>query len=184
MGAHLLGKIQAAGVEDRLHALLQQAGLFGGAGGGQDAGAGTLGHLHSGLTHAARSRMDQHGFAMFEAGEALQAVDRGEKGRAHAGPLGRGERRRQRHAQLGAGGHMAGQASHRQGRHHPGAHQGQIHPRPHRRDGAHRFPTQGHLGGLIEPQLTAVGPQQAQGIEHIAKIEARRLHRKLEFTGG
>ena len=128
--------------------------------------------------------MDQHRVAGLKCRQNFQAVDRGKEGRAEAGPQLRAEALRQGHAQLGAANHMAGQAAHRQGRQHPLPHQRWIHPLTHSRDPAHTLTAEGHLGRLIQAQLAAVVAQQAEGVEHVAEVEARGLHRHLQLAGG
>ena len=78
---------------------------------------------------------------------------------------------------------MAGQAAHRQGRQQAPADQLGVDPNADGGDGADAFTAKGHLGGFVEAQLAAVGPQQAQGVEHIAKVEADRLNRQLNLAG-
>ena len=148
MGAHLLGKVQAAGVEHGLHALVQKALLFGRTGGGQDAGAAAAGHLQGRLADAAGARMDQHRFPRLEPGQVHQPVEGREKYRAEAGAGVAIHPSRQRDAELGAAGDMAGQASHGQGSDYPLADQGRVHAWANRHHPTHGFATKGHLGPL------------------------------------
>ena len=78
---------------------------------------------------------------------------------------------------------MAGQAAHRQGCQQALTYQPRIHTRANRHDPAHTFAAIGHAGIGIHAQFTAVARQQSQGVQHIAEIEARGLHRKFQFPG-
>ena len=183
---HLIAEVEAAGIEHRLHPLGQQTGLLGCAGGGQHPRTKTQGHLQGRLAHAARGCMDQHRFTRAQLGQVLQAVDGSEEGGADARPEGRIKGRWQRHAQGSAADHVAGQAAHRQGRQQPLTHQGRIHTSTHCQHPAHTFTPVGHAGAGIHAQLTAVARQQPQSIQNIAEVEARGLHRQLQFprSGG
>ena len=181
-GPHLRAEGEAAGVEHRLHPLLQQGRLLGRTGGGPHPRAAAAGHLQGGLADPTGGRMDQHGLARAQLGKGLEAVDGGEEGRADAGPQGRIQRRGQGHAQGGAAHHMAGQAAHRQGRQQPLAHQGWIDPRADRHHPAHAFAAVGQAGIGIHAELPAVGRQEPQGIQDIAEIEARGLHRQFQLA--
>ena len=182
MGAHLLGKGQAAGVEHGLHPLVEQALLFGPTGRGQDAGTAAAGHLQGRLADAAGARMDQHRFPRLELGQVHQSVEGREEDRAEAGAGFAIEPGWQGDAELGAAADMAGQAAHGQGRQHPLADQGRIHAGSHRHHPADALAAKGHLGPLGQAQLLPVGRQQAQGIEHVAEIQARGLHGQLQLA--
>ena len=180
----LLGEGSAAGIEHRLHPLLQQRRLLGLAGGGEDAGPQAPGHLQRGLADTAGGRMDQHRLARLQLGQIDEAVDRREEGGAQGGPQLGAELRRQGQAELGATAHVAGEAAHRQGRQHPLTDAIRRHPGTHGHHPADALATEGQLAAIAQAQLGAVGLKQAEGIEHIAEVEARGLHRDLQFAGG
>ena len=128
--------------------------------------------------------MDQHRLARLQLGEIDKAVHRREEGGAQGGPQLGAEFRRQGQAELGTAAHMAGEAAHGQGRQHPLTDALRRHTGAHRHHPADALTTEGQLAAIPQAQLGAVGLEQAEGIEHIAEVEAGGLDSDLQFTGG
>ena len=180
----LLSEGGAAGIEHRLHPLLQQRRLLGLAGGGKDAGAPAPGHLQRRLADATGGRMDQHRLTRLQLRQVHQPVDGREEGGAQGGPQLGAELRRQGQTELGAATHMAGKTAHRQRRQHPLADPIRRHPGAHRHHPTDALAPEGQLAAFPQPELGAVGLEQPERIEHIAEVEAGGLHRDLQFSSG
>ena len=126
--------------------------------------------------------MNQHRLARLKLRQGDQAMHRREESGRHAGPQLQGQGLRPGHAEVSPRQHMAGQAAGGECRQHPLSHQMGIHPLTNSQHPSHRFTTEGQRACPLQAQALGMGAQQAEGIEHIAEVEARGLHLQLQLT--
>ena len=166
-----VGKPRRARVEHVRHPQRSEVGLLGAAGGGEDVGPQGLRQLHGRQPHAAAGGMDEDPLPAAQP-QSLDGQLGGDEGNGDRGPLDEADPRRQVGQQVRRDVEASGKRSRRQP-HHAIADGKRLDALA---DG-HHFASQ------FAAQGADLNRHHPQGVQHVAEVEARRVHPHLDLTG-